>query len=546
MEHFRKRYVKTRFWNTEKNPSFFPELHDEDFSSPYVSARSNFGVCFSGGGTRSASATLGQLRGLKEAGLLEKIGYISAVSGGSWGSAPFIFLPEEKDEGKFLGKYVPPEDLSMDDYRQCVDGSLAKAISETKVLDDAFVEILSLAGDESYSRAIGSLFLKPFGLGNKEQSVAFDEKNLHTILADNSNKNDVRYFLDKKDFIVPRQGRPFFIACSTLLRKGNDNIKKKKMLCEYTPMYTGVRKYFPDAGRRKFIIGGKRPVGGGYIQTFAYDAHLAEKEVVDGCITVKSRRNNFTLSDIIGSSGAAPEETVRKVGLNFVGFPEFRHFPIPQVNNGKVIDDEEYAHGDGGHLENLGIMPLLARKVRNIVVFVNTLTPFKASKEDQRKRKFPSRDFTDDLAPLFGIDNLPSQHQGKYDEVKLAVNQIFEPNKFHELLQAYDACKKEGNPLVHSDTYQVLENSHYLIPRYKAKICWVYLDNVQSWIEQIGDTELKNILASRQDRFIRFPNFKTFGENIPSIIDLHSEQVNMLAHLTSWVVMTNKDTILSE
>ena len=178
MGHFRKRYLKTRFWNTEQKPNFFPELHDENFSSQYVKDRKDFGVCFSGGGTRSASATLGQLRGLKAAGLLDKIGYISSVSGGSWGSAPFVFLPEKKDETVFLGKYVPPEDLTMNDYNQCVDGSLAKAISETTILDDALEKILSLAGDESYSRSIGSLFLEPFGLCNRSQSVAFDEKNL--------------------------------------------------------------------------------------------------------------------------------------------------------------------------------------------------------------------------------------------------------------------------------------------------------------------------------------------------------------------------------
>ena len=66
----------------------YPELSDSD-TYGVVRKRSGaerelVGFAFSGGGTRSASATLGQLRALHELGWLSEADYLSAVSGGSW------------------------------------------------------------------------------------------------------------------------------------------------------------------------------------------------------------------------------------------------------------------------------------------------------------------------------------------------------------------------------------------------------------------------------------------------------------------------------
>ncbi len=546
MTHYRKRYVNTRFWNTKQEADFFPELHDSDFSLPYVKKRKDLGVCFSGGGTRSASATLGQLRGLKQIGLLGKIGYISAVSGGSWGSAPFIFLPNEFDEDTLLGPYIPPEKLSLAELKSNPDKSMAKVISETVISDDFLKEVFSLSGDESFSRAIGRLFLEPFGLHHNNKSIAYDGKTVKAIIKNNSIENDRNYYLKNDDFILTRKNRPFFIVNGTLLRQGNDDKRLKKMLCEYTPIYTGVRTYFPEAGRRKYLLGGKRPIGGGYIQTFAYDAATADRETSDGLITVKCGRNCFTLSDIIGSSGAAPEEAIRKYGFTFLGFPEFNHFPIPQVNNGKLFDEEEYAHGDGGHLENFGLMPLLARQVKKIIVFINTPTPFEANKTLRDKHGYPDRDFTDDLGPLFGRNDKPEGFKKEYDPVKLAVNQVFEGKKLDELLDAFRNCKRNGKPLVHYGHYNVMNNNHYGISTYEARIYWVYLDNAKNWLNKLTDHELKTNLAKKKNGFERFPHYKTFLENPPNIIDLGIDQVNLLAHLTSWIVTSSKDDIYSK
>lgn len=534
MTHNRKRYVKTRYWNTRKNPDFFPELHDPAFSSEYIKERKDFGVCFSGGGTRSAAATLGQLRGLKNAGLLEKIGYMSAVSGGSWGSAAFVFLPQAMDEDIFLGAAIPPEELGMEILGQEIEGSMAKAISKTVIGDDILREILERSGDEAYSRAIGQLFVEPFGLHSLNRYIAFDEKTLATTLAANSRQGDADYYLTGDDFIMARPKRPFYIANATLLRERNDDVREQKMHCEFTPIYSGVRSWFADAGRRTgFLVGEKRPIGGGYIQTHAYDSTPKEFIGDTGLIGVSCARRCFTLSDIIGSSGAAPEETVRDLGMTFTGFPEFRHFAVPQDDHNTLARAAEYAHGDGGHLENFGLIPLLARKVKNIIVFMNSPTPFTLDGS-----------CNDDLAPLFGRDDYPVSKKGKFDPVKVAVNRVFAPAQLDEIIQTFQMQKTAGQPLVHIGKFQVEDNSHYNIGRYQATICWVYLDCPDSWKNRIGDGQLKTMIGEKHSMFKRFPHYRTFMENGKTIIDLTIEQVNLLSQLTCWTVMTSRDTII--
>lgn len=63
------------------------------------------GVCFSGGGSRALSATMGQLRGLSQAldskktPWIDRVGTISAVSGGCWTSSLYTFLPDNISPG---------------------------------------------------------------------------------------------------------------------------------------------------------------------------------------------------------------------------------------------------------------------------------------------------------------------------------------------------------------------------------------------------------------------------------------------------------------
>ena len=80
--------------------------------------KQNTGVCFSGGGTRSLAVTIGQLRGLRHCGLIDKIHYISCVSGGSWASTVYTYYKTNPtgnrgpiDDDRFLGPFMAPGDI---------------------------------------------------------------------------------------------------------------------------------------------------------------------------------------------------------------------------------------------------------------------------------------------------------------------------------------------------------------------------------------------------------------------------------------------------
>ena len=63
------------------------------FNKADRSAPPRFGVCFSGGGNRSAAFSIGVLRALQAKDLLKKIDVISAVSGGSYALSWFLLQP---------------------------------------------------------------------------------------------------------------------------------------------------------------------------------------------------------------------------------------------------------------------------------------------------------------------------------------------------------------------------------------------------------------------------------------------------------------------
>lgn len=525
--HDRRRFVKAKVWSTEERPGFFPEADDPEVAVPWLDAgRRSFGVAFSGGGTRSASATLGQLRGLKAAGLLEKAGYISAVSGGAWAATPYTYLGDDFDEDTFLGPVRTPDKLRVSDFNRSRKRSLSLAISESVVVDDIVRQAIGFTGDELFSRVVGNVFLGPFGLGDREKLFTFHDEARDAVVRANSEQDDSRYFLTKDDLLTVRRGRPYLIVGATILRLQGTGHSSFKIPCEFTPLYTGVRTLFPSAGR------GGTPIGGGYVESFAYDSESPRRSwgAERWYVKLGRRRHRFTLADMIGSGGAAPQEVLKRAGLDVVGFPELRHWPVHDLGR---VRQEEYSHSDGGDLENLGIMPLLARQVENIIVFINTQTPFGPTRER----------YNDSIAPLFHA--VPDQEPvitGFPGSRQFSTNVVFKNGKkrLEELLVAFQAKKDGGEPLVVCETYDVAANGNYAVRPYTAKICWVYNERVPTWEKPLS-AEVKTLLKHRHLK--RFPHYRSFFENPPKIFDLTRVQVNALAHLACWTVTSSAEEI---
>ncbi len=532
--------VNVRTWKTKDNPKNFPEIADASVAVPWLKNRPSFGIAFSGGGTRSATATLGQLRALRTLGWLDQARHISANSGGSWTSVPYVYLPEQFDDNRFLGEYIPPSQI--DDAKLTADEDLQSM--EGTIFHSRVVDIKNIGktssltkGDESYSDFVGKVFLERFGLHDKNKFFSSHENALQTILQGNP-------ALNTNDFYLTRKNRPFLIVVGTLLTPSEESY-----LIEATPLYVGVRHEFTvssqaDDTSKKMLI------GGGYTESFGYDSYEPKQSSptndrwtvqLKGKISrgdlLTNKRYRFTLSDMIGMSSAAPHITLKKKGLDITVFPEFRHWAIDRqhVKDNPELHSKakELVHGDGGDIDNLALMPLLARRIKNIIVFINTRTAFS---EDVNCDNITTDILVDDVISLF-------QATGK-----LKHNAVFADGEaqLYRLCREFKKLKLAGEPLVYSQRYKIRDNFRHGIDGedYTPTICWVYLDRSQKWIDKLPDGQkLTNDLKTKHGDFDVFPHYKTFGEQDLSIIDLDPERVRALSNLTAWTIFDSASYI---
>ena len=351
--------VQVRTWDMTTEADYPERAGDPDYEVPWLDEKDDFGVAFSGGGTRAAAATLGQLRALQCLGWLDRARYVSAVSGGAWAAVPYLYLPSPEAEKAFLGDYVPPEHLTDAHLAVAPQRSLTHAMNRAFPVWGTFGHLLRGHGDESFSAALGDIFLRPFGLGDRNKFFSSHSKAVERIVTTNPH-------IDPDDFLLPQHGTPYLLVGTTLVGKPGGG-RRAYFPVEMTPLYTGMLERQPDP---------KHPgrfLGGGFVESFGYDSKLSKPmEGNNREVEIGLPRFRMTLSDVIGTSGAAPQALFLRLTIDNVGFPEFRQWPVDAAHA-----ERETHFGDGGHVENIGLMPLLARKVSNILVFINTATPFK-------------------------------------------------------------------------------------------------------------------------------------------------------------------------
>ncbi|MCL1045426.1 patatin-like phospholipase family protein [Shewanella electrodiphila] len=518
----------------------FPEESLKAFQASY--ANKSLGVAFSGGGTRSAACTLGQLKALHDLNIIDEVKYISAVSGGGWAATPYTFVSSDKME-QYFGRVLEPNDIDSSICKSVIKGSFQECITKAPILMSLVRGGVSGKGDESFAYSLGNIFLKPFKLHNPDTHFTFNEETLKSAQEGLKEGSKNEGF----SFDVSRQGTPFLILGATLLNEDGFNSDKKYHI-EYTPYYSGSRVSHKD----KEFIGQDDYFGGGYITSCGYDCigpykkssvngveKLLVKRVPKSLLDFTNERA-FSLADIIASTGAAPQEITSNIGLGALGFPEFNHIPI-SIPKGQNQVAEEYPHSDGGHLENLGIMPLLARKVSKIIVFINTKKAFVPDIDSPLNSSLNKS-----LKALFlPINNL-------FGLSKFKTNIVFK-NGQKELLkiikQFTEEVEKESssgefiakNTLVAKSNLVTKSNNFYGIEAGQhVEVTWVYNCRSKAWEDSLGDRELAEVISKKKKLFGTqkgledFPHYGTFFENLKGIIVLTPLQTNLLTNLSYW------------
>lgn len=434
---------KIKFWQTKSRTFKFPEEANLAFTK-----KADLGFCFSGGGTRSASASIGQLRALNnikptkaaKKNLLNSSKYISAISGGAWATIPYTFLPKNISDTEFLGKYVEPGKLIANDIHSFKSQkNFLNQVSTSKILLKTIKNYLMIRTkiikgihfdevDETFSRTIAEVLLKEYGLDEAKKYFTWTKANLNDILKRNPH-------LEASDFnyVEKELERPFFIAGGVM----NPPDKSADWNhFEMTPLYSGISK----ERKAKTRLG--KSVGGAYLESFAMDSNSPNKKITGSTAEVRQGKafHRTSVSEIMGVTGAAPaffaqglqsyqnskmlfdlaglpfpagnskltQAAAKLAGKSLIGggnldnsllsvFPEFRYWTPGEAHR----QEEKYDFGDGGYIDSYGIIPLLKRGVENIVVFMNT--EIAVSDESKKAKEFNHGIQVDTALPvLFG------------------------------------------------------------------------------------------------------------------------------------------------
>ncbi|MEH6475977.1 MAG: hypothetical protein V7727_09825 [Sneathiella sp.] len=552
--------LKDYFPERDKLGTEKPDFRTDAFKGD-LDQNDTFGLAFTGGGTRAATMALGQLRALHELGWMKKVQYISAVSGGAWTVVPYSFLPGNNtncsnnqddpkvnfnfDDKVFLERYIRPEKLTLEDAKnEPPNGSMAKAITNSWLGIRTMGHLATNFTDKAYATAVGDTYLRPFNLSDK--IGWFDNESRSFALRRESVENSN---LPNWEFNFLRCGRPYPIIGATVITKGFRHKQENLHRLEITPDYMGVRVPYEIPGEQgKF--------GGYYMQPFAYDAHgrTLKEPLIDTSKSIKGlstwtvktggRTGAFSLSDVVGVSGAAPQDFLSKIGFGALGFPEYH---LSSSDTSLKTSKNDFYHGDGGHVENQGIIALIVRRVQNIVAFVNTASPINCREDDCAPVENPVEDNKVLSNYVRGFFQKMTEKDGTL--AKYGKNHIIDnkDTKFAELVSALKEKKQNGQPLVHCDTYDIIDNEYigmYKMDGYKPNICWVYLDRSKNWMNALPNDETRDYAKSK---WRNLPHFKTFLPGLlkPAVVDLTHAEVNIGSNNSAWAVCESAKDIIA-
>jgi hypothetical protein len=508
----------------------------------------NVGICFPGGGTRALSATMGQLRGLLSFGGLNGVDYISCVSGGSWASTAFVYYKAgATSDEELLGPVTEPADITLGGLSNLPTSSLGWGA--TQDLGDAIDAALhaGVREDLLWAAAIGQVFFERFGLYDIKNPSYFslDDATVAKIKAANPS-------LAAASFQVVRQPSgykmPYLLINATIdgpTHTAPYNPDQLVMIT-YSPLYAGIPFQqtitYPFAKSFAAKASVQALVGGGFIEPFAWGCDAPVAPATDGTVSVGAPDVVFEVANASGTSSSAFAAILEKIKLLDKLLPEQNYWP-PVASGTQPLTQpaaQPFDFGDGGNLENYGLLPLIMRGVKKALLFINTETPLSLS-YDPTTGKATTNDLDSSLTTLFGI---PVKGGGTN------YNHVFPATDFAPLVQAMQALKRSGQPMVVSATHAIVPNPYWGIPGGGSiEVLYFYLDQVQSWTSQIKDDLVRDELKLGDlGEFAHFPNYKTIDETLVppwSLTELSPKKVNLLADLTCWVVRNSQSTIQS-
>lgn len=550
--------LQTRVYPSNQEP-VYPEMQFDR----YRPSSHPIGVCFSGGGPRAMTAGLGQMRGLMRTPLYDLIGAISCVSGGSWFGAIFSYADPSISDGVLLGLMRNPGDITLDNAAMIPETSLAYGL--TRIDDSQITKFMTeelwkgVPGNRLWARLINNSLLANLGINDVDRFLSLDANSVAQIVANNPG-------LTAANFYTLRNNRPYFIANATQVYPVDEQLQMRQF--EYTPLTTGTPQFFPTGGSPKGVF------GGGSIETFTFDSsnpQIPRK----GLVAVDAPLHRFTISDVMGSSGAAPGSVLDAHGFPSL-FAEF-HYWDPR-SAGAAVDPtvQKMSIVDGGDLENTGIVALLRRQYPVIVVCSNTSIPMNSP-----TGTYEGIDYQ--IAALFGYEpeetqatrevRNPVRKHGQARDAKPAISvpadqqspnalkisipqqpiQVFPKEDWPMVRDGLKKALAGGGTVYFASEHQIYEGNPFGIAPYpnngKVKVVWLYNQRIAKWVSQLRPEVAAFLDSKEKTEFMaNFPNYDTVQQNsdrlgIKELLLYTPRQVNLLADMWTWAILDIADDL---
>mmetsp|Transcript_10658 Transcript_10658/g.23464 ORF Transcript_10658/g.23464 Transcript_10658/m.23464 type:complete len:581 (+) Transcript_10658:41-1783(+) len=530
--------------------TFFPGAHN--------AYNAKFCLCTSGGGARAMTHTMGVYRALHEMGILEEVDGISSVSGGTWASSIYMFGKDFEgkaiDTSTMLGPRSNPQQLTMEVLRQEAP-PLARGLTKGNSSELLKKHAGTRRDNEVWARVVADMLLEPFGLASFDCSVAKSEEDVERIKEENPQ-------IKNWSFKTPRTDRPkFFVMNGALLAPKDHSINEDNLVSfQMSPDYTGspfypqdkILQFAPDVTYPPAPLCCIYPcwrsamtlsVGGGFIESFAFGGEAPTPAAQRGGsqVSVPAPASRFSLPEMVGISSYAPASAFsnRRITNTWLNIRKL-YWPITSRTVPTPQEAHEYALGDGGAIDNSGLLPLLQRRARKVIWIATSYMPM--TEYDYEKATFGNFDpyeaqVVDQVAAAFGY-GLNNKDEGYF----YSNNQVFKKTELLPICRKLWNLKSQGKPCVLKETLEVLPNNYWgIVGGYEVSLLLVYLDQCTDFQKQLPEEVQQEIAKGAGGAFENFPIYKTTGNNKDDRLGLTTAQVNLLAAQGEYAVRQNAE-----
>eukprot|EP00434_Breviolum_minutum_P005784 symbB.v1.2.005099.t1/scaffold234.1/size257806/18 len=417
-------------------------------------------LAFSGGGGRAFAFSLGVLRALEHLGLMRYVDGISSVSGGSWAASVYMFstLPVNH----LLGASTKPSELTLANLEK-PESALGTVGAVSSM---AIAKKLVKAGiepQELWVNTISKAILEPFGLHDLDSYMAADQASVREIRQRNPHLKDAK-------FLTPAPGRPkMFVMSGALLGPtGYKATKDNVVSLQMSPDFVGSPFYPNDEPSL---------VGGGFVESFAFGGLGGQQ--CWGFLRLDAGSFPWHFK----SSQTEPQARtccfVARLSCTDTKHSRSDYWAIPSPRFDKQQSASTYLLGDGGNIDNSGLLALLQRRARRIILVVSSGS---ALPDDVDFCTVPS--LSPDVAKR--LENQLQANFGfwKEDDIGefLTRNQVFRKDQLLPLLCQLQSLKKLGKPTVAKRKLKVLANSWWGIDGgFDVELLVVYLDKCKDF-----------------------------------------------------------------